>query len=206
MTSLADTLIQTWAKQGREGFLLADNSEHLETKLADDPQCGAQFRFRWLPHREVRSDVAELERRGILNPNRDETGLFRDPRDPRGQFCFLCEGNIRECNPLERLVPVTLAGREYLAGANFAWIEPNHFTIMSREHTDQLPRGRAVSRAVQRRRGRRHHTVASALPSHDGRVPRRVAGESCGVSDCGAPVRAVGRTGSGFGRSRMDCP
>jgi hypothetical protein len=38
---------------------------------------------------------------------------------------------------MERLAPVKLAGRKYLAGANFAWIEPNHFTVMAAEHVDQ---------------------------------------------------------------------
>ena len=135
--NLARKLVRTWAKQGREGFLLSGDSGQIETKLTDKCRCGVRFRFRWLPHREVRTDVAELERRGILNPHRDESSLFRDSRDPHGRFCFLCERNIRECNPLERLVPVTLADRDYLAGANFAWIEPNHFTVMAREHTDQ---------------------------------------------------------------------
>jgi len=65
--------------------------------------------FLWMPHREIRGDVAELERRGILNPQRDEKKLFRDPRDPR----------------------------DYYAGANFAWIEHDHFTVMAAEHVDQ---------------------------------------------------------------------
>lgn len=136
--TLADTLIETWAQQGRDGFLLSDpKTVEIETAEVRDEPTGVLFRFRWMPHREIRGDVSELERRGILNPDRDESKLFRDPRDPKGRHCFLCEQNIRECHPMERLVPMTLAGREYRAGANFAWIELDHYTVMSAEHTDQ---------------------------------------------------------------------
>jgi hypothetical protein len=135
---LADTLIETWAAQGRDGFLLSDPaSAQIETHEASDPESEITFRFRWMPHRELRGNVAELERRGILNPNRDESKLFRDPADPKGRHCFLCRQNIEECHPKERLVPMTLAGREYYAGANFAWIEHDHFTVMSATHIPQ---------------------------------------------------------------------
>lgn len=136
--SLADTLVATWRSQGQDGFLLSDpNAPDIEVRTVLDPVSGVPFRFRWLPHREIRTDVAELERRGILNPDRDADGLFRDPRDRSGRFCFLCIDNIRECNPMEELVPMTLAGRDYVAGANFAWISRNHFTVMASEHVDQ---------------------------------------------------------------------
>jgi len=135
---LADRLVETWRRQGRDGFLLCDPAAaRIETRLARDEATGVAFRFRWMPHREIRGDVAELERRGILNPERDESRLFRDPRDPRGRHCFLCADNIRECHPKEVLVPMRLAGRKYYAGANFAWIEPNHYTVMPAAHEDQ---------------------------------------------------------------------
>lgn len=135
---LADRLLETWEQQARDGFLLTDpQTVDIPTREALDESCGVRFRFRWLPHREIRGDVAELERRGILNPRRDEKKLFRDPRDPHGRHCFLCRANIADCHPMERLVPITLAGRAYLAGANFAWIESAHFTVMSAEHVDQ---------------------------------------------------------------------
>ena len=135
---LADRLIDNWTRQVDEGFILSDPSKvGTATRHVLDPSCGVQFRFQWMPHREIRGDVAELERRGILNPNRDESKLFRDPRDPHKRHCFLCRDNIRECHPMERLLPLKLAGRDYLAGANFAWIELNHYTIMAAEHTDQ---------------------------------------------------------------------
>ncbi len=135
---LAEQLIETWAEQGREGFLLSDpQTAEIGTKEVLDDACGVKFRFRWMPHREIRGDVAELERRGILNPQRDESKLFRDPRDPSGRHCFLCEQNVRECHPMERLVPIELAGEQYFAGANFAWIELDHYTVMTARHRDQ---------------------------------------------------------------------
>ena len=135
---LTETLITTWRSQGRDGFLLSNpDGPDIEVQSVSDPISGVPFRFRWMPHREIRTDIAELERRGILNPDRDEIGLFRDPRDPSGRFCFLCEENVRECNPMEQLIPLTLAGRRYFAGANFAWISRNHYTIMAAEHIDQ---------------------------------------------------------------------
>lgn len=135
---LTDTLIETWRSQGRDGFLLSDpDAPDIEVRNVQDPVSGVSFRFRWLPHREIRTDIAELERRGILNADCDEAKLFSDPRDPSGRFCFLCEENIRECNPMEELIPMALAGRHYLAGANFAWISRNHYTVMAAEHIDQ---------------------------------------------------------------------
>ncbi|MFH1747267.1 MAG: DUF4922 domain-containing protein [Planctomycetota bacterium] len=137
--SLAAELSATWALQAREGFLLSDpEAANIETRYAIDERCGMRYRFRWMPHREIRGDVAELERRGILNPRRDESKLFRDQRDASGRHCFLCVHNIQECHPMERLVPLRLAGRDYLAGANFAWIERDHFTVMAAEHIDQV--------------------------------------------------------------------
>lgn len=141
-TELARRLIETWAQQGCDGFLLGVSEAGVaetasEIRAVEDKSCGVRYRLRWLPHREIRGNVPALEARGILNPHRDESLLFRDPRDPQGRHCFLCEQNIREVHPLEVLVPLRLAGRDYNAGANFAWIEENHFTVMSHTHTDQ---------------------------------------------------------------------
>lgn len=138
MTALSARLETTWARQQKAGFLLGD-PEHPEDQLRRvlDPASGVEFRLRWLPHRELRTDVAELERRGILNARRNEASLFHDPRDLSGRYCFLCPDNIREANPLEELIPISLGGRDYFAGANFAWIARHHFTVMSAKHTDQ---------------------------------------------------------------------
>lgn len=136
---LSRRLLDVWQAQVDSGFLLTDPANaHKPVSESLDRRTGVLFRFRWLPHREIRGDVAELERRGILDPNRDLSRLYGDPRDPGRRHCFLCRGNIVECHPKEILVPMTLAGRGYFAGANFAWIEPAHFTVMSEEHTDQV--------------------------------------------------------------------
>lgn len=135
---LAALLTATWRSQGNIGFLLVEPDDpEIEVRTVQDPVSGVPFRFRWLPHRELRANVTELERRGILSPHRDESKLLHDPRDPAGRFCFLCPNSIRECNPTEELVPLHLAGRDYWAGANFAWISANHFTVMAEEHTEQ---------------------------------------------------------------------
>jgi hypothetical protein len=135
---LAALLTRTWKQQAREGFLLSDpDSADIEERAVLDQLIGISYRLRWMPHREIRSDTNELERRGILNPDRDESLLFRDPRDASGRHCFLCVANIVECHPLERLIPLELAGRRYYAGSNFAWIERNHYTVMAAEHIDQ---------------------------------------------------------------------
>jgi len=136
VTNLATTLESTWRLQEDEGFLLSDPSG-VEERTLPDPDVGIGWRLRWMPHRELRANTVELERRGILNPDRRHEILIRDPRDPSGRHCFLCKENITECNPRERLIPLHLAGRDYLAGANFAWIERNHFTVMAAEHVDQ---------------------------------------------------------------------
>ncbi len=133
---LASVLDRVWRDQGRVGFLLPASDE-IEVRQVQDAISGVPFRFRWLPHRELRSNLPELEARGIVSTDRGGTELFRDPRDPPGRFCFLCARNIRVSNPKEELVPLRLAGRDFYAGANFAWIAQGHFTVMSAEHRDQ---------------------------------------------------------------------
>ncbi len=109
--TLADTLVELWAKQGRDGFLLSDPATaQSEAREVLDAECGVSYRYLWMPHREMRGDVQELQRRGILNPDRDESKLFRDDRDPSGRHCFLCADNVAECHPMEVLTPLELAG------------------------------------------------------------------------------------------------
>jgi hypothetical protein len=133
---LSSVLVRVWRDQGRIGFLLPASDE-VEIRTVEDPISAVPFRFRWLPHRELRSDLAELEARGIVSTDRGDSELFGDPRDRPGRFCFLCADNIRASNPKEELVPLRLAGRDYYAGANFAWIAEGHFTVMTAEHRDQ---------------------------------------------------------------------
>lgn len=163
--SLADVLAGVWSEQSRDGFLLTSPDDaRIEIREVDDPVSGVRFRFRWLPHRELRTDVGELEARGILNPARDEASLFRDPRDGSGRFCFLCPANIRECNPMEQLIPIRLAGVDYYAGANFAWISQDHFTVMAADHTDQVfdSDGLAAMLDLHARAGGRFRVVYNA--------------------------------------------
>ncbi len=137
-SGLAGSLIETWQAQARDGFLLLDPEDHqIEVKSSTDPDTAVPYRFRWLPHRELRSNIPELERRRILNPARDERRLFRDPRDPSGRHCFLCIENIRECHPRELLIELNLADRTFYAGANYAWVGQNHFTVISGQHENQ---------------------------------------------------------------------
>ena len=136
--SLARRLIDTWEDQIGSGFILGDPHAPVETRFVPDPESGVTFRLRWLPHRELRTDTGALESLGILNPDRDEAALLRDPRDPSGRHCFLCPSNVLICHPLEELLPIRAGGRNWLAGANFAWLAQNHFTVMTDEHVDQL--------------------------------------------------------------------
>ncbi len=140
---LAAELQSTWEQQVSTGFILGDPYAPAETRTAFDETCGVEFRFRWLPHRELRTDTAELERRGILNPDYAAADLFRDPRDTSGRHCFLCPANVAVCHPMEALVPITAGGKHWVAGANFAWLARDHFTLMTRRHEDQV-----YSRAV----------------------------------------------------------
>lgn len=137
MTELADLLVRTWGEQADEGFLLGDPRAPVETRVAEDPGIGVQFRFRWLPHRAVRGVPAELARLGVYDPSCEAEDLPVDARDPAGRPCFLCPGMIRACFPREVLVPLEAGGRSWLAGANFAWLTANHFTVASAVHEDQ---------------------------------------------------------------------
>lgn len=134
---LTQRLVDTWAEQIEAGFILGDPAAPIETRLISDPASGVTFRLRWLPHRELRTDTAALEARGILNPDRNEASLFRDSRDPSGRHCFLCPSNIQECHPLEELLPLRAGARNWYAGANFAWLAENHYTVIAEEHVDQ---------------------------------------------------------------------
>lgn len=137
MSDLAAQLRKTWTSQAAVGFLLSDPGKaEPEIRQVADHVTGIEYRLRWLPHREIRTDVEQLKRRGIVNPDMNGQPLFYDPRDP-DRFCFLCEQNIRQANPMETLLAVQLGGRDYFAGANFAWIAMHHFTVMSARHMDQ---------------------------------------------------------------------
>jgi hypothetical protein len=135
--TLAARLRATWRAQAESGFLLADPGATGETRRAFDAGTGLTFCFRWLPHREIRFDTAELARRGVLESGIEPAALFRDPRDPEGRYCFLCPENLRIAFPAQLLIPVHAGGRDWFAGVNFAWLADHHFTVMTADHIDQ---------------------------------------------------------------------
>ncbi len=135
---LGGLLQSTWKKQLATGFILGDPSQPVESRIAPDPITGVDFRFRWLPHRELRTDPAELERRGILHPDCFTADLYRDPREDSGRHCFLCPSNVAVCHPTEILVPIVAGHKQWLAGANFAWLASDHFTVITERHEDQI--------------------------------------------------------------------
>ncbi len=164
MTQLATRLREAWAAQASSGFLLADSNSDVETRTAFDPATGVTFRFRWLPHRQIRGDTTELERRGVLNRDRDPAELFYDPRDQSGRHCFLCPRNIAICHPKEILVPIEAGGRDWVAGANFAWLGREHFTVATAEHLDQEYDRRVLEAMldISEMTGGRHRVVFNA--------------------------------------------
>jgi hypothetical protein len=137
VTGLTALLQETWRGQVAGGFLLGDPLGPVEAQYADDPATGVRFRFRWLPHRELRADSAELKSRGIYDPGGEERDLPVPFRDPAGNPCFLCPGMIGAFFPKEILLPVDAGGRRWWAGANFAWLARNHFTVISDRHEGQ---------------------------------------------------------------------
>jgi len=134
---VAATLQATWQAQIDDGFLLGDPRAPVETRYADDPETGIRFRFRWLPHRAIRGVAAELALMGKYDPACEETAMPIDARDPEGRPCFLCARMIGSCFPREVLIPIEAGGRSWLAGANFAWLGADHFTVASALHEDQ---------------------------------------------------------------------
>jgi hypothetical protein len=135
---LTSRLLAAWDRAETAGLLLGSPRAPVETRTALDPATWVVFRFRWLPHREIRADADELARRGIVTAPPDAASLVKDPRDPSGRHCFLCRSNIRLVHPREDLVPLDAAGRRWWAGANFAWLGRHHFTVMSDVHEDQV--------------------------------------------------------------------
>jgi hypothetical protein len=154
----------TWKEQLAAGFVLGDPSQPVESRIAPDPISGVEFRFRWLPHREIRTDPVALERLGILSPDCFEADLYHDPRDESGRHCFLCRSNVAICHPMETLVPVVAGGKQWYAGANFAWLASGHFTVMTERHEARYQRAdrRSVSRSLQWCKCRCHHPLAPA--------------------------------------------
>lgn len=132
---LRSRLLSNWYQQLEEGFILGNISAARDIEVRN-AQHGVAFRHRYLPHRAFRGDREYLKKVGVIrdwNPN----DLYCDPRDPGGHPCFLCATNVAKLFPKERLLDVSLGGLRALAGANFAWITRDHYTVMAEQHQDQ---------------------------------------------------------------------
>ena len=135
--NLTKQLLALYRQQVDCGFVLADplNGKGQEEKRFFDKSCGVEFRFLWNPNRELRKNHELLIQRGVVAKHVDTDQLIN--KDKNGKACYLCKENIALQNPAEVLFALKLAGEEYFAGANFAYITNNHFTIMNSLHRPQ---------------------------------------------------------------------
>lgn len=136
-SGLTHDLLALYRQQVNCGFVLADPliGKGREEKRFFDECCGIEFRFLWNPDRQLRKNHALLVQRGVVAKHVDTDKLIN--KDKNGKACYLCKENIALQNPAEVLFPLKLAGEQYFAGANFAYITNNHFTIMSSSHRPQ---------------------------------------------------------------------
>ena len=134
---LAYGLLALYRQQVNCGFVLADplNRRGKEIKQFQDKSTGVKFRLQWNPDRELRKNHSLLIARGVIAKRVNKVKLVN--KDKGGKPCYLCRGNISKLNPAEILLRLRLAGEYYFIGANFAYIENNHFTIMSSRHREQ---------------------------------------------------------------------
>ena len=134
---LAYGFLAFYRQQVNCGFVLSDplNPRGKKVKRFKDKKTGVEFRFLWNPDREMRKNHKLLIERGIIAGDVDKSKLINIQKD--GKPCYLCRENIALQNPAEILLPVRLAGQDYFAGANFAYIENNHFTIINMRHRRQ---------------------------------------------------------------------
>lgn len=130
-------------EQINAGFVLGDPADRQAgmDKNIFDPDTGVTFSVQWNPDRDIRGNHRELVKRGIIAEDVDASRLINTNEE--GVACYLCRENIKIQNPKEVLMKVSLAGRDYLAGANIAPITDNHFTMMSTIHHPQ-PSGEAM--------------------------------------------------------------
>ena len=137
LEGLGEALKALHAQQKNCGFVLTDSDEQNDSESihhSSPSDGGVVFEFLWLPVREHRGDVAYLQKRGILTQC-DQSQLININN---GKACFLCKDNITVQMPKEVLYPISSGGYEYLAGAQFAYLGPNHFTIMNSTHVQQV--------------------------------------------------------------------
>jgi hypothetical protein len=145
---LAYGLLALYRQQVNCGFVLSDplNFRGKKVKRFKDKKTGVEFRFLWNPYREMRKNQSFLIKRGIIAGDFDKSKLINIQKD--GLPCYLCRENIALQNPEEILLPVRLAGQDYFAGANFAYIENNHFTIINARHRRQRYKKRILASLI----------------------------------------------------------
>jgi len=145
---LAYGLLALYRQQVNCGFVLGDPlSPHgKKIKRFKDKRTGVEFRFLWNPDREMRKNHKLLIKRGVIAGDVDKSKLINIQKD--GTPCYLCRDNIALQNPAEILLPVRIAGQDYFAGANFAYIENNHFTIINARHCRQRYEKRILASLV----------------------------------------------------------
>jgi len=138
---LGAALSALWEQQKAIGFILGEPS--VGENLTDKTKFLSKKRGRyWLIHSPARKDrrnVLFLTARGILRENptlvyeKLEGGIYEHYPAKRHGFddiCFLC--SAQSANPNEVLIPMELAGAEFIYGANFATLGFCHFTFWTR--------------------------------------------------------------------------
>jgi hypothetical protein len=141
---LAYALLALYRQQVHSGFVLADplKTEGRTEKEFYDKDTGVTFRVQWNPHRELRKNHALLIERKVIAANVDQAAVVN--RDCTGKPCYLCRTNIELQNPGEILLEIGLAEEKFYAGANFAYITNNHYTLMNSEHRPQRYRKKVL--------------------------------------------------------------
>lgn len=129
-------LTALYRQQINSGFVLADPAKYqASNKSFFDPVSGVTFNVQLNPDRDIRSNHAELIKRGVIADGVNPSTLIN--KDKNGTPCYLCKENIKVQNPKEILFELCLAGQTYFAGANFAPLALNHFTIIRADHRSQ---------------------------------------------------------------------
>jgi hypothetical protein len=134
---LAYGLLALYRQQVNCGFVLDDplSPRGKKIKRFRDKRTGVEFQVMWDSGRALRKNHKLLIERGIIAGDVDKSRMINIQKD--GRPCYLCRQNIALQNPAEIIQPMRLAGEDYFAGANFAYIENNHFTIISARHRRQ---------------------------------------------------------------------
>ncbi len=139
---LSLALLTLFRQQVNCGFVLGDPLIKREERIIEDRRTGIKFILAWNPDRELRKNHKLLIERGVISKSPDKRKLVNFDSD--GKPCYLCWKNILEQNPSEIIFKIKLANEYFYAGANFANITNNHFTIMNSKHIPQLFRVKII--------------------------------------------------------------